>query len=132
MRGGVLAVVAYDISDDERREAVARILGAWLDRIQESVFMGRVAREQLGSLAGRVRTRMGRGDRLVAVGLCPGCARRALRMGWRARPSWALSGTTLPDRGAAGPCRARFEGVVPVRGGRPTGPSPFDRGACLG
>lgn len=75
-------IVCYDISDDERRNNVAKVLGEFGDRIQYSVFSCDVANEY------PIRTRLKAVidpsvDSILIVNLGCGYARRTFWLGQR-------------------------------------------------
>ncbi|MCL5269528.1 MAG: CRISPR-associated endonuclease Cas2 [bacterium] len=75
-------VICYDIADDGRRNSLARALGAYGERIQESVFEARLAPEVRERLeADIVRTIDPAEDRLTIYRLCAACVADRRRFG---------------------------------------------------
>ncbi len=75
-------VVCYDISDDRRRDRMARTLLDFGTRVQESVFVANLEDEQ----AERMRKRIGKvlskeADRVHVFVVCAACERRTEVLG---------------------------------------------------
>lgn len=68
-------LVAYDISADRRRLAVAKLLGSYGDRVQYSVFAVDLSRADAVRLAERIAAMTEPGDRLLLLPTCPACQR---------------------------------------------------------
>ena len=67
-------VVCYDVADDRRRNALARILDAYGDRIQESVFELPLGSELMEKCLDRiVQVINTEEDGLIVYALCASC-----------------------------------------------------------
>ncbi len=69
-RENFLRVLCYDISDDRRRRAVARLLEDSATRVQFSVFETRLTSKALNRLAKRIERHLDKGDtfRVYTIG----------------------------------------------------------------
>jgi CRISPR-associated protein Cas2 len=76
-------VVAYDVSDDQRRTRIAKILEDFGDRAQYSVFELQLHRpEQLNELRGRIEQVMDpAADGVRVYFLCQSCREKATVLG---------------------------------------------------
>ncbi|WP_136661538.1 CRISPR-associated endonuclease Cas2 [Nitratireductor sp. XY-223] len=75
-------VVCYDIADDRRRFAVARILDALGDRIQESVFELPVDDRAMRACIDRMTPLLDKeNDSLIVYTLCAACDRKVQYFG---------------------------------------------------
>ena len=75
-------VVCYDLSDDRRRERMARVLLDYGKRIQESVFLMDLDEELYERMLVRVRREVDEGwDRVHVFSLCKGCQARVVVIG---------------------------------------------------
>ena len=75
-------VVCYDLSDDRRRERMARVLLDYGKRIQESVFLMDLDEELYGRMLGRVRREMDESwERVHVFSLCKGCEGKVVVLG---------------------------------------------------
>jgi len=78
-------VVAYDISDDRRRERVARVLNKYGQRIQKSVFVAQLERSDHQALRREMGSILRRCD---TVEIIPIDSRLGdLHVSWNAEPS---------------------------------------------
>ncbi|WP_414897033.1 CRISPR-associated endonuclease Cas2 [Rhodovulum sp. YEN HP10] len=70
MRGEMLMVFTYDVSQSKRRRKVAGLLEAAATRVQYSVFEARMSRPRADALAQRIAAHLDRGDslRVYAIG----------------------------------------------------------------
>lgn len=70
----MFVVIAYDISDDRRRDRVMRLLKDYGQRVQYSVFECDLTQRQYAQLRGRLRRRLrGEEDSVRYYALCLGC-----------------------------------------------------------
>jgi CRISPR-associated protein Cas2 len=75
-------VVAYDISEDDRRARVAALLQTCGDRIQRSVFLCRVTSDDLDDVIARLRTMIDpRTDAVHVFRQCRACWEDAVVIG---------------------------------------------------
>ncbi|MGL5827396.1 MAG: CRISPR-associated endonuclease Cas2 [Nocardioides sp.] len=67
-------IVAYDVTADSRRSALAALLQAYGDRIQKSVFMVTIGDDALDELVERATTRLDLDeDSLYIIRQCANC-----------------------------------------------------------
>lgn len=72
-----LWLVSYDISDDRRRFAVARLLTEKLDRVQESVFEGFLSASEIDCLEKDIVNSIDLDvDKVTFFPICNWCERR--------------------------------------------------------
>jgi CRISPR-associated protein Cas2 len=75
-------VVCYDLSDDRRRDRMARVLLDYGKRIQESVFAMNLDEELYDRMMVRVRREVDESwDRVHVFCLCKGCETRTVVIG---------------------------------------------------
>lgn len=75
-------LVAYDVSDDHRRERIVRILLDYGQRIQESVFWLEAETELIDKMRHRLRSQIDEADdSLWIVPVCEACLRRLETLG---------------------------------------------------
>lgn len=75
-------VIAYDIADDKRRRRLVRVLEAYGDRVQWSLFEAVLDRPLLDNLLRQVgRVIDPDADRVLVHVLCAACEGRARRLG---------------------------------------------------
>lgn len=75
-------LVSYDISDDRRRNRLAKILKDYGIRVQYSVFELQVNDSQLAKLLGQVASVINTGDDNVRYyTLCAGCVKKVIVQG---------------------------------------------------
>jgi len=74
-------LVAYDLSDDRRRNRMARYLLEKGPRLQYSVFRADVAGDEMQSFLDRVGEIAGDAGRVAVFRLCPRCVRAVLFIG---------------------------------------------------
>jgi CRISPR-associated protein Cas2 len=76
-------MVCYDISNDRKRTYLAKILGAYGNRVQESVFEVRVSEAQLKELRQRLQDAAGEEDyaNVRFYPLCANCRAKACDLG---------------------------------------------------
>lgn len=80
-RGESLTVVAYDVTDDRRRQRVADVLMDYGVRLQYSVFECRMDARRLADLKRRLAPLLLiPDDRVAYYSLCRACAGRAQRL----------------------------------------------------
>jgi CRISPR-associated protein Cas2 len=73
----VTIVVAYDVTDDDRRERIARALLDFGTRVQKSVFECSLTARDLRRMRARVNALLSPGDdRVRYYTLCGACVRR--------------------------------------------------------
>jgi len=90
MAGLVHFVLAYDIQDDDRRNALFKALGRFGYRVQFSVLEGRLRPEEFVKLKYTVKRLINpKEDRVLIVIICENCQRKLIRMGTQ---------TDLPDQ----------------------------------
>lgn len=81
-------VVCYDIADDRRRNAIARMLDAYGDRIQESIFELPVDANRLQECLDNIMERfVPTEDGLIVYALCGSCDDKAQYFGSSATES---------------------------------------------
>ncbi len=82
-------VIAYDITDDQRRHRVARFLQGWGRRVQKSVFECELSREELQEVYTRLTALLViPEDRCHLYRLCGECAPQRLVIGKEVEPEW--------------------------------------------
>ncbi|MDB4948550.1 MAG: CRISPR-associated protein Cas2 [Gemmatimonadetes bacterium] len=75
-------MVAYDITDDARRERVAAALQDYGVRVQKSIFECSITAAERRVMVGAVRSRIDPAvDSVLVYGVCTRCLRRVLRLG---------------------------------------------------
>ncbi len=74
-------VVTYDISDDRRRNRVARFLSGYGERVQYSVWECVLTASQAEKMRRGLARRMGGEDRVRIYRLCSLCAREIQMLG---------------------------------------------------
>jgi CRISPR-associated protein Cas2 len=76
----MLYLVAYDIADDRRLREVAKMMEAYGNRVQRSVFECSLSRSQLAGLIHDSKMRMNKlEDKLQIYKLCEDCRERFSR-----------------------------------------------------
>jgi CRISPR-associated protein Cas2 len=84
----MLHLISYDIASDKRRAKVAKVLEAFGDRVQQSVFECDLSAAQLARLRERLaRHLLNTEDSVRIYPLCGGCVGRLQVMGTGARPA---------------------------------------------
>lgn len=82
-------VIAYDITDDQRRHHVARCLEGWGRRVQKSVFECELSREDLKEVYRRLKALLViPEDRCHLYPLCGECAPKRLVIGTEIEAEW--------------------------------------------
>jgi CRISPR-associated protein Cas2 len=82
-------VIAYDISEDSRRNRVARFLEGWGRRVQKSVFECDLEPEDLLEVSSRLREMLDTvEDRCHIYGICGECVCRRTVIGADLEPRW--------------------------------------------
>ncbi len=82
-------VIAYDITDDQRRHQVARYLEGWGRRVQKSVFECELSREDLKEVYARLKALLViPEDRCHIYRLCGECVPKRLVVGSELEPEW--------------------------------------------
>ena len=80
-------LVAYDVSDDRRRERIVRILLDYGQRIQESVFWLEAEDELIDKMRRRLRAEIDEADDSIwIVPVCEACIRRIETLGTQNLP----------------------------------------------
>lgn len=74
-------LVAYDISDDVRRERAVRVLLDYGPRVQESVFYSEIDEELAVRMVARLRSVLAKEDVLWVVPICRACMKGVITMG---------------------------------------------------
>jgi CRISPR-associated protein Cas2 len=75
-------VVAYDVTDDHRRERVATALQDFGVRVQKSVFECSITAAERRAMLSAVRSRIDPAvDSVLVYRVCTRCLRRVLRLG---------------------------------------------------
>lgn len=76
-------VIAYDISDDRRRDRMSKALLDFGRRVQDSVFLADLDEELYRKMLDRVGKQVEEleGDKVHVFGLCGGCEKRVVTMG---------------------------------------------------
>jgi len=69
-------LISYDIREDKRRTAAAKLILGYGERIQYSLFKAQMTRCAMSELQWELEVVMDGGDDLLIVHLCPSCARR--------------------------------------------------------
>jgi len=69
-------IVSYDVSDDKRRNKVAKCLEGYGERLQFSVFRTFLSKRGLARLRFEINQQLGDSDGLLIVHLCPSCQSR--------------------------------------------------------
>ncbi len=83
-------VIAYDISDDTRRNKVAKFLEGWGRRVQKSVFECDLSLEELQVVQKRLEELMVLAeDRCHIYRLCGECQPKRIVLGQEIEPEWA-------------------------------------------
>ncbi len=78
----MLHVIAYDISDDDRREEIARVLEGYGQRVQYSVFEVECDLKELSLLVERLEPLVGGvQDALRVYRVCATCAAETIVLG---------------------------------------------------
>jgi CRISPR-associated protein Cas2 len=73
----VFFLVAYDIADEKRLRAVAKMMESYGTRVQRSIFECRISRARLAELVLDARSRMnGLEDKVQIYRLCRDCRER--------------------------------------------------------
>ena len=69
-RGEMLTVFSYDVSENQRRRKIAKILEDAATRVQYSVFETRMTRQRAEAVAQQAASHLGRGDsiRVYVIG----------------------------------------------------------------
>jgi CRISPR-associated protein Cas2 len=82
-------VVAYDITDDARRNRVARFLEGWGRRVQKSVFECDLSLEELSEMCSRLKELLVPSeDRCHIYRLCGECAPKRVALGDDLEAEW--------------------------------------------
>jgi CRISPR-associated protein Cas2 len=82
-------VIAYDISEDSKRNRVARFLEGWGRRVQKSVFECGLGPEDLAEVLAGLREMLDANeDRCHIYGICTECLRRRTVVGADLEPGW--------------------------------------------
>lgn len=90
MSGLIHFVLAYDIQDDDRRNALFKALGRFGYRVQFSVLEGRLKPEDFVKLRYAVKNIINpKDDRVLILVLCENCQKKMIRMGTQ---------TDMPDQ----------------------------------
>jgi CRISPR-associated protein Cas2 len=75
-------VIAYDVTDDGRRNKVARCLESWGRRVQKSVFECDLSTEELREVLERLQELLAPSDdRCHIYGLCGKCVAKRTALG---------------------------------------------------
>ncbi len=75
-------VVAYDVIEDRRRVRLARFLMGFLDRVQKSVFEGKMEEKRLGAMKSGIEKIIDQDEDNVRIyDLCARCAPAVVVMG---------------------------------------------------
>lgn len=69
-------VVAYDVSEDYRRERIAKVLEGFGRRVQYSVFECDLNPAERSTLRSRLVGKLGPRDSILSYPLCEACRRR--------------------------------------------------------
>lgn len=92
----MMVVAAYDIREDGRRSRVAAILQSWGDRVQKSVFLIDVSKEELIDVRDRLAAIMDLDvDSLHFFIQCGTCAGSMVCVGQSRRPERVLYWSAL-------------------------------------
>lgn len=68
-------VVAYDVIEDRRRVRLAKFLSGYLDRVQKSVFEGKIEEKRLGRMRSGIEEIIDQEEDNVRIyDLCARCA----------------------------------------------------------
>ncbi len=82
-------VIAYDITDDRRRQRVAKFLEDWGRRVQKSVFECELSLEELRGVLDRLKELLALGeDRCHLYRLCGECVPKRLVLGSDVEAEW--------------------------------------------
>ena len=81
-------LISYDVRDDKRRSAAARLILGHGERVQYSLFKAQMSRRAIAELRWELEKVLGQDDDLLIVHLCPSCAgrveERQKQAGWNA------------------------------------------------
>lgn len=81
MRRRSHCVIAYDVSDDNRRTKLAKLLLDYGDRMQDSVFEADLEPAEIEKILRRVERFLEPSDRFCIYRLCADCAKDVRRLG---------------------------------------------------
>jgi len=84
-------VIAYDVSDDRRRNRLARLLLDYGDRVQGSVFEADLSSDEVERILSRAAELVESAESLKVYVLCADCADRVRSLG----RDWPLGGDDL-------------------------------------
>jgi CRISPR-associated protein Cas2 len=77
-----LCIICYDIPHDRRRTRLARVLEAYGDRLQESVFEALLDPPRIQRMQGEIEAEIDPlEDRVTLLILCAGCRNRRIGLG---------------------------------------------------
>lgn len=83
-------VIAYDITDDHRRNQVAKFLEGWGRRVQKSVFECDLSSNELRRVYECLKTMLVLSeDRCHIYQICGECAPKRLLIGSEIEPDWS-------------------------------------------
>jgi CRISPR-associated protein Cas2 len=83
-----LIIVSYDITDDQKRARVAKILKDYGSRVQYSVFECRISEKQLDDLKNRLTKAIDlKEDSIRFYSLCQECIKKIILIGESNAPS---------------------------------------------
>lgn len=73
-------VIAYDIENNRTRDKISRFLGKQGFRIQKSVFVMDMEKNDINKFLAKLKALAGDHDRVAVFRLCAACARNALAL----------------------------------------------------